>query len=370
MTTNNQLRAPGGSIRKSVEHRNLLIGPRIRRSIVRWVGWGIQLLVATLSIFICLTALRADTAEQSWDYVYVVAVATDQTSLDIAVTDPSSCRTSKTANSGAECRQLHLLVNDSVVRERLKRMQHGDRIRITFTWADKGQGNLKQFCPDVVSPVSVKSRVGILLAIGLLCLLGGGLLSGGNPLKLTIGEDGRYSNSKFQIAVWFFVLVVTYLTTLILRIWYAGCDFIGGVNIPTNLLLVSGLSVITFAAAKAITTTKVDDEKAAPNGNPDPKNSAHAVANLFKNLTHNDGAAKSNAGPPIPPTLDFGDFQMLVITLIATCTYLVLAFNFLSSIEMSRSIDLPDIDTTILALFGLGHGAYLTKKAAGDVGQS
>jgi len=29
---------------------------------------------------------------------------------------------------------------------------------------------------------------------------------------------------------------------------------------------------------------------------------------------------------------------------------------------------LPDVDTTILATFGLGQGAYLTKKAVGEVG--
>ena len=31
---------------------------------------------------------------------------------------------------------------------------------------------------------------------------------------------------------------------------------------------------------------------------------------------------------------------------------------------------MPDVDTTILATFGLGQGAYLTKKAVGAVGTS
>jgi hypothetical protein len=61
---------------------------------------------------------------------------------------------------------------------------------------------------------------------------------------------------------------------------------------------------------------------------------------------------------------------MLVVTFIAVATYLVLVFHFLGTIETAKAISLPDVDTTLLAAFGLGQGAYLAKKAAGNVGQS
>jgi len=48
--------------------------------------------------------------------------------------------------------------------------------------------------------------------------------------------------------------------------------------------------------------------------------------------------------------------------------YLMLVFSFLHAIAYSTSVSLPDVDTTILATFGLGQGAYLTKKAVGEVG--
>jgi hypothetical protein len=51
-------------------------------------------------------------------------------------------------------------------------------------------------------------------------------------------------------------------------------------------------------------------------------------------------------------------------------TYIVLIFNFFGHVEYSKLITLPDVDTTILATFGLGQGAYLTKKAVGNVGTS
>jgi len=67
---------------------------------------------------------------------------------------------------------------------------------------------------------------------------------------------------------------------------------------------------------------------------------------------------------------DFGDFQMIVVTLVAVGMYLMLIFHFLGSIEFLRTTSLPDVDTTILAGFGLDQGAYLAKKAGGNVGTS
>jgi hypothetical protein len=155
------------------------------------------------------------------------------------------------------------------------------------------------------------------------------------------------------------------------------------VNIPNNLLLLSGMSALTFAGAKGITASKV-----AAQG---PKPPA-AKPNFFLDLTHNDGAPAVPAQPTVPaqpavgnqpavaaqaavpdqpagpPQFDFGDFQMLIITLIAVGTYIVLAFTFFGTIEYSKIINLPDVDTTLLATFGLGQGAYLAKKAVGNPG--
>jgi hypothetical protein len=61
---------------------------------------------------------------------------------------------------------------------------------------------------------------------------------------------------------------------------------------------------------------------------------------------------------------------MLAVTLVAVGMYLLLVFHFLESIEFLKTVSLPDVDTTILAGFGLGQGAYLAKKAGGDVGKS
>ena len=294
---------------------------------------------------------------------HVETVAADQSSIDLKSTDGT---------------YYHLLAKDMVVKDRLKELHAGDYVTALFSAADN---SLKTFSLETVN-VDMVTRIWVFLASAAICFLIYWLMSGLHPFKLIMGEDGRYSNSKFQIAVWFAVLITTYMAVLWLRAFKLGWDFWGGINIPQNLLLISGMSAVTYGAAKGITTAKVADAK--QKGNADPKDSAHAQASLLANLTQNDGAANApapqgNVGVaaqaqgaaqrPKAPSIDLGDFQMLVITLLAVCVYLVLVFHFAAVLTKAGVITLPDVDTTILATFGLGHGAYLTKKAVSNVGE-
>lgn len=183
------------------------------------------------------------------------------------------------------------------------------------------------------------------------------LLTWGHPLKLIIGQDGRYSNSKFQMAIWFWLVLSTYLAFVYLRVSQAGWEFFDSVDIPKNLLLLSGMSALTFGGAKGITTAKANAAIAA--GNPNPKNPAGVQENFWTDLVQNDAGA-----------FDIGDFQMLMVTLLAVGMYVALTLNFLETIAATASASLRDVDTTILASFGLGQGAYLTKKAVGNAGTS
>ncbi len=296
----------------------------------------------------------------------VQGVASDQSSIDVTGTDGAT---------------YHLLAKDMVVKDRLKELHGGDYVNVLFS-PDK---TLKTFSVETVS-VEPSTRLWIFVASALIFFLLYWLLSGFHPSKLIMGEDGRYSNSKFQIVVWFAVLITTYIAMLWLRAYILGWDYWGGINIPQNLLLISGMSAFTFGAAKGITTSKVADAKLK--GNADPKNSANAKASLMANLTQNDGTPPPTVVVAVPgqeagegmavvtarghakaPALDLGDFQMVVITLLAVGVYLVLVFHFSAVLAKSSAIMLPDVDTTILATFGLGHGAYLAKKAVSNVGE-
>lgn len=255
-----------------------------------------------------------------------------------------------------QVRTLPVPVEAKSLQARLQAYEPGDWLILDVT--QDGGTLILQEATAATLDITRWHRVGVLLGVSLGLLLFLSALFRGNPFALLIGEDGRYSSSKFQVAVWFFVLIVTYLAALWLRWQEGGAEFIGGVNIPENLLILSGISAFTFAAAKGITTSKVD----AARQSGDTKVKAEVKPGerkLLANLVSND------QGRP-----DLGDTQMLIIMLIAVGTYFAEAFKFLGTMPLLHTVVLPDVDTTILATFGLGQGAYLTKKYAGRVGEA
>lgn len=304
-----------------------------------WLSLAVVL--PSVMVLFSLTARAASNSlETSLSDARVDAIAADQTSIDLTAYPPGT--------------PYHLLVRDTASQGRLKDFQKGDHLSVQMTTDGNGQ-NVFETAAIKALPITPRRRLWVLLLTAAGFLLISALLVRDNPMKLILGEDQRYSNSKFQMALWFAVAITTYVATVWLRAGQLGLDFLSSVNIPQNLLLLSGMSAFTFAAAKGITTSKI--QSAIENGVPAPK--PPGKPRLFYDLTHNDSGQ-----------LDFGDFQMLVITLVAAAIYCVLIFHFMGSLEMRRVVTLPDVDTTILAAFGIGQGAYLTKKAVGEVARS
>ncbi len=180
------------------------------------------------------------------------------------------------------------------------------------------------------------------------------LVTWGEPRQFIIGADQRYSNSKTQMTFWFGAVISAYLATISLRVWAGGFDFLGGVDIPSNLLVLSGLSALTFGGAKAITTQKINSVVAK--GFVSPK--AGGAPNILTDLFQNDQGEA-----------DIGDFQMILISAIAVVMFAVSVLNALAVIKLQAKTSLPDVDTTLLSLFGIGQGAYLVKKLGSNPGQ-
>jgi hypothetical protein len=177
----------------------------------------------------------------------------------------------------------------------------------------------------------------------------------GSPLSFLIGADNRYSNSQTQLALWFAALATAYRATVILRFFYLGADYIGGGGITENLLALTGLGALSFGGAKVITTQKI--ENATQSNQPAPKPPA-AQPHLLTDLVLND---RQQA--------DLGDFQMILVTLGAVGVFVFSNFHFLSGLKLALDVTLPDLDSTLLASFGIGQGACLTKKAALKLGE-
>jgi hypothetical protein len=225
--------------------------------------------------------------------------------------------------------------------------------------------------PTVITRLDkVAVRVGAyqrLLAIGLsfvVLLLIATLATGGRPLRFLIGLDNRYSNSQSQLVLWFGALAVISVSAVVLRIVYLKWNFVGGVEATANVIALTGLSALSFGGAKVITTQKTSpDTSSGPAQNIpgqllQPQKTRAAKPKLLTDLFQND---RGDA--------DFGDFQMILVTLAAVGVYLTSCFVFLGDLWPEKSVTLPDIDTVLLSTFGVGQGAYLVKKAAMKPGE-
>lgn len=270
----------------------------------------------------------------------IEAVAEDQTSLQVTEVDPKV--------PAEDWRSRTFTVTDANLKAEMKGLRSGDLV-----WVTKSGGTMQdvEVQKESVSFLPILTTLFVVAAllwiIAWLCVRG----TGYGMARFLVGRDNRYSKSKFQIAIWFWTVIVAYLSTLYLRWWASVPSLIGGVDIPENLLLLSGISALSFATAKGITQGKENRSAAAVKPPADrPRFPTDLVCD--------------DSGQP-----DLGDFQMVVITLVAVGVYLVQTFDFLSLLHMNAQVSMPDVDPTLLGIFGISHGTYLTKKAvSGDEG--
>jgi hypothetical protein len=284
-------------------------------------------------------------------------------------------------------------LTDPTIKAQLKSgdLKAGDVVRVTGTQPG-GKLGIAIRPPSSVDAGSVLLTM-TLMAVILICVIA--LLARGKLRWLIVGADNRYSKSKVQFMVWLVVVLTVYLSALWLRFWYSDYLLLGGIQIPAHLLQLAGLSGLSMAAAKGITQSKqstVANQQASiaaahiagaavgmtPDGRevaafspagglvpevvlgPAPSQIKTSATNpSWRDLLGTDSASGVSA-------LDLGDFQMLLVTLIALVIYLVSAYLSLSTLEWRASISLPEVDQTLLGLLGVSHLTYLSKKGVTD----
>ena len=258
------------------------------------------------------------------------AITADQSSLQVQCEDP---------------KPVTISVKQPELKAILQGFSRGDFVDLDYDTANELKNlSVAKSRVDGLIRLSALLFAGLLLYVGTFLIVS--LTTGKNLNYIFVGQDKRLSNSKSQMAIWFFVLVVSYISLNLLRVIYGDLGFVGGTEIPQNLLFLSGVSALTYGGAKVITQSQVNSK---PASKPEPIDGKSHLADL---VTDDDG------------NTDFGDLQMSFITLLAVVVYLLQLFNFLGTLEFHRLVTLPDVDTTILSIFGLSQGAYLAKKAA------
>jgi hypothetical protein len=167
-----------------------------------------------------------------------------------------------------------------------------------------------------------------------------------SPLQTAMGADGRLSTSKFQFLIWTAVVVFSYAWLYAGRAQNNRLEVIN--TIPQNVLLAMGISIVTMAGAKAITSSYILSGRI---NKPAPSEGASAA----------DLVANDNEAP------DLTKIQMLVWTFVAAATYLVHVAGLAPAFYTCKPVEtggcaFPDIDAALMVLMGLGQGAYLGNK--------
>jgi hypothetical protein len=165
---------------------------------------------------------------------------------------------------------------------------------------------------------------------------------------LYCGTDHRPSTSKFQFFLWTIVVFFSYVS-----IYAARCTLGSYGALPEfrkNLLVVMGLSAATMVTAKGITTAYVASGRIAKqDASAQPSRGAASPGGKGGLYTDDDGYP------------DLSKVQVLSWTFIAIAIYLIQVESAISAATLDK-LSLPDIDSSLIALMGLGQAAYLGKK--------
>jgi hypothetical protein len=165
-----------------------------------------------------------------------------------------------------------------------------------------------------------------------------------NPLKLAEGADRRTSTSKFQWMLWTYVVLYCYTALYVAR-------FVTGMtapieDFPSNVLLAMGLSATTGAAAKGLKLAQLSTGRVRPSFN---TSGGHSLRWLFTD----------DSGVP-----DLGKSQMLAWTALAAAIYVAdtVRLVHVGLGQPDMLVRLPDIDSALMILMGLGQAGYLGMK--------
>ncbi len=180
------------------------------------------------------------------------------------------------------------------------------------------------------------------------------IATGKHPWALVVGEDGRPSTSKFQMLVWTAAVVFAFLA--IYQIRFSAGYSLELPDVPTNLMIAMGISVVTAVSAKSIAVSS------------QAKSTATAAAAAAAGLPAAPAPQPSQSGlfADDSGTPDLGKVQVILWTVIAVGVFLSKVIAVIHCPDNPpgsiAKLSLPDIGPTLMILMGLGHSAYIGKK--------
>lgn len=176
-----------------------------------------------------------------------------------------------------------------------------------------------------------------------------GKVSGRGNAGILIDSRGRYSLTQFQVTLWT-VVVLSLLAALCLARVYSNIDPALDFAIPTELLVVLGISV---GSAVASTTIKAEKSNAYPqlvtaSNSQDPPR-------LIQIFTVEEGDFADQV-------VDVTKYQNFWLTVVLVIAYVALVTKAIVTASSVQEIVLPGFSEGFVYLLGISHTGYLANK--------
>lgn len=202
----------------------------------------------------------------------------------------------------------------------------------------------------------------VIFLVGAMALVGHALTGYFSGVLIT--ENNVMSASRAQAVLWFIAIVSSYVVLWILNFQKSPAD---SVSLTEGTLLATVAASGSLVGAQLLNAPKagkdLDDDKLKARVKDLKDGKATRQGALWKNFS--PGGAKLRdifEGDEVVDggSLDAGKVQMLVLTFVLVCLYVL---KLLSGLEVENPPDaVPEIDTTIASLLGLSHAGYLGNK--------
>lgn len=168
---------------------------------------------------------------------------------------------------------------------------------------------------------------------------------------ILIDERGRYSLTHLQLFLWT-ITILSLLSGVFFGRLVHGVANPVNIKIPAQILGLLGISLGSAVVATTIKRTKdvsYPDSVAASGG-------ADFAPRLAQIFLVEEGAFADEV-------VDISKFQDFIVTILLVVAYNAIAVNAISAAGTAQNVTaLPTISSTLLVLFGISHGAYVTAK--------
>jgi hypothetical protein len=227
--------------------------------------------------------------------------------------------------------------------------------------------------------------IGVLAALMFLVI---SKIATGSWIKgLIVGADGKLSTSKCQFWIWTEVVLFSYaflFTSHVQGGFKPWCppatantppaatapQTTGPCSgkpqqpptIPTDLLILMGLSITTAATAKGIASANPGSTAAPTTG--DATKTLREKVGTGSGAKYGDLVTDNQSGT----VTSFAKVQMLAWTVVGAAAYVVTAIAARAMFFDAVALQYPDVDPALVVLVGLGQGAYLGTKVAAKNG--